>query len=327
MHVAQTFDSISFAAAAQRLRGVVKRTPLVPFDVGDERIELRLKLECLQETGAFKARGAWNQISQLSAAERAAGVVTTSSGNHGKALAWAAQRAGVRCTVVMPADAYRNKIDACREFGAEVVLGETRALCEKLCAERVAAGATLVHPFDAARTIEGAGTVGVEIAEDWPEVDVVVVPVGGGGLLAGTSLALRERLGARLLILGAEPEGAPSMKLSLERGQAVALERITTKVQGLCPPYSGKLNTQICGRTVDSVVLLSDPQIFAAQAELVLRGGWVVEPAGACSVAAVLTGKLPQLALLGRSIASPVRVVAVVSGGNPDPDQLARLRA
>lgn len=320
-------DSISFAAAAERLRGVVRRTPLVPFDVGDERIELRLKLECLQETGAFKARGAWNQISQLSAAERAAGVVTVSSGNHGKALSWAAQRAGVRCTVVMPADAYRNKIEACREFGAEVVLGETRAQCEILCAERVAAGATLVHPYDAARTIEGAGTVGLEIAEEWPEVDVVVVPVGGGGLLAGSSLALRQTLGSRLLIVGCEPEGAPSMKLSLERGHAVALERITTKVQGLCPPHSGKLNTEICGRTVDSVVLMSDPQIYAAQAELVLRGGWTVEPAGACSVAVVLQGKLPQLALRGRSISNPVRVVAVVSGGNPDPDQLARLRA
>lgn len=320
-------DSISFAAAAERLRGVVRRTPLVPFDVGDERIELRLKLECLQETGAFKARGAWNQISQLSAAERAAGVVTVSSGNHGKALSWAAQRAGVRCTVVMPADAYRNKIEACREFGAEVVLGETRAQCEVLCAERVAAGATLVHPYDAARTIEGAGTVGLEIAEEWPEVDVVVVPVGGGGLLAGSSLALRQTLGSRLLIVGCEPEGAPSMKLSLERGHAVALERITTKVQGLCPPHSGKLNTEICGRTVDSVVLMSDPQIYAAQAELVLRGGWTVEPAGACSVAVVLQGKLPQLALRGRSISNPVRVVAVVSGGNPDPDQLARLRA
>ncbi len=325
--VSSPIDSLSFRAAAERLRGVVKRTPLIPFDVGDERIELRLKLECLQETGAFKARGAWNQISQLTAAERAAGVVTTSSGNHGKALAWAAQRAAVRCTVVMPADAYPNKIQACRDFGAEVVLGETRGLCEELCAQRVAAGATLVHPYDALRTIEGAGTVGVEIAEDWPEVDVVIAPVGGGGLLAGTSLALRQMLGPKLLILGAEPEGAPSMKLSLERGEAVTLESITTRVQGLCPPYSGRLNTEICGRTVDSVVLLTDDEVYAAQAELVLRGGWVVEPAGAASVAAVLSGKLPQLALMGRSISSPARVVAVVSGGNPDPAQLERLRA
>jgi len=325
--VSDSFDSISFPGAVERLRGVVKRTPLTPFDVGDERIELRLKLECLQETGAFKARGAWNQIAQLSEAERAAGVVTTSSGNHGKALSWAAKRAGVRCTVVMPKDAYANKIQACRDFGAEVVLGETREMCEALCAERVAKGATLVHPYDSARTIEGAGTVGVEIAEEWPEVEVVIAPVGGGGLLAGVSLALRRALGPQLLVIGAEPEGAPSMKLSLECGRAAKLERITTKVQGLCPPYSGKLNTEICGRTVDSVTLLSDDEIFAAQAELVLRGGWVIEPAGACSVAAVLTGKLPPLALKGRSIADPLRVVAVVSGGNPDPDQLARLRA
>jgi threonine dehydratase len=316
---------IRIADARERLTGVVRRTPLAPFECGDERIELRVKLECLQETGAFKARGAWNQVAQLSAAERAAGVVTTSSGNHGKALAWAARRAGVRATVVMPADAYANKVRACRELGAEVVLAPTRADAERICRERVEAGATLVHPYDAERTIQGAGTVALEIAEDWPEVEIVVVQVGGGGLLAGCALALRQTLGRGVLVVGAEPEGAPSMKLSLEQGRPVTLERITTRVQGLCPPYCGALNAEICGLFVDHVVTLGDDEIFAAQRELVRRGGWVVEPAGAAATALVLSGKLPRPALQDRSRERRVRVAAVVSGGNADPEQLAQL--
>jgi threonine dehydratase len=317
---------IRVADARTRLAGVVRRTPLEPFECLDERIELRLKLECLQVTGAFKARGAWNQIAQLTAAERAAGVVTTSSGNHGKALAWAAQRAGVRATIVMPADAYKNKIEACREHGAEVLLAPTRADAERLCAERVAAGATLVHPYDSERTVQGAGTVGLEIAEQWPEVEVVVVQVGGGGLLAGIALAIRQTLGREVLVVGAEPEGAPSMKLSLEQGRPVTLDAITTKVQGLCPPYCGKLNAEICGLYVDHVITLPDEDVFAAQRELVLRGGWPVEPAGAAAAALVLAGKLPSLTLHGRSRDQRLRVAAVVSGGNPDPEQIAAIR-
>lgn len=317
---------IRIADALARLDGVVQRTPLEPFECLDERIELRLKLECLQVTGAFKARGAWNQISQLSERERAGGVVTTSSGNHGKALAWAARRAGVRATIVMPADVYPNKIAACRELGAEVVLAPSRADAERICAERAAAGATLVHPYDAERTIQGAGTVGLEIAEQWPEVEVVVVQVGGGGLLAGIALAIRQTLGRRVLIVGVEPEGAPSMKLSLEQGRPVTLESITTKVQGLCPPYCGKLNAEICGLYVDHVFTLPDEDVFGAQRELVLRGGWDVEPAGAAATALVLAGRLPSLALHGRSRERRLRVAAVVSGGNPDPEQIAGIR-
>jgi threonine dehydratase len=318
---------IRIADARARLEGVVRTTPLAPFECSDERVELRLKLECLQETGAFKARGAWNQIAQLSERERAAGVVTTSSGNHGKALAWAASRAGVRATIVMPADAYANKVAACREFGAEVVLAPTRADAERICNERAAAGATLIHPYDAERTIQGAGTVGLEIAEQWPEVEVVVVQVGGGGLLAGIALAIRQTLGRRVLVVGSEPEGAPSMKLSLEQGKAVTLERITSRVQGLCAPYCGTLNAEICGLHVDHVCTLSDEDVFAAQRDLVLRGGWTVEPAGAAAAALVLSGRLPSLALHGRTRERRLRVAAVVSGGNPDPEQIAAIRS
>ncbi|HUR29766.1 MAG TPA: pyridoxal-phosphate dependent enzyme [Planctomycetota bacterium] len=314
------------AEAAARIAGVVEKTPLVKFDSGDERVELRLKLECQQVTGSFKARGAWNQISQLSPAERAAGVVTVSSGNHGKAVAWAAQRAGVKACVVMPANAYANKIEACREFGAEVVLGKDRDDCEVLLAQRVQAGATLVHPYDAHRTLQGAGTVGWEIAEEWPGVEVVCVCVGGGGLVAGSVLGLRQRLGDSVQVLGVEPEGAPTLTCAMAEGRPVVLRDMPTKVQGLCPPYAGAVNTEICLAFLDGTVLLSDEEIFAAQRELVQRAGLVVEPAGAAAFAAVRSRRLPAALYARRSPANPLRVAVTVSGGNPEPAQLALMR-
>jgi threonine dehydratase len=320
------YDHIDVAAAAERIRGVLKRTPLAPFPSGDASIELRLKLECLQETGSFKPRGAWNQVSQLTADERALGVVATSSGNHGKALAWAARRAGVPATIFMPRDAYANKIEACRDYGADVVLCDGRAAAEAACGERVAAGAVLIHPYDAERTAEGAGTVGLEIAEDWPEVDVVVFPVGGGGLLAGSALALRRALADRVRILGVEPEGAPSMSRGIAAGHPVELTEITTAVQGLCPLQSGHLNVALAAVLVDRVSTLADERIFEAQARLVNEGGWDVEPAGAAATALVLSGGLAAEAQRARWT-RPLRVVAVVSGGNPAPEQLAEIRA
>jgi threonine dehydratase len=318
---------IDVAAAARRLAGVVRRTPLEPFDGGvDARIELRLKLECQQETSSFKARGAWNQLVQLTAPQRAAGVVTTSSGNHGRAVAWAARRAGVRATIVMPANTYPNKIEACRAEGAEVVLLPTREEAERECERRVAAGAVLVHPYKAARTIEGAGTVGLEIAEDWPEVEVVLFPVGGGGLVAGSSLALGQRLGERVQVIGVEPEGAPNLTSALEAGEVVPLARITTSVQGLCPLDTGELNLALAERYLRGTILLSDEEIYAGQRVLV-RAGLTVEPAGAAAFAAVLHGALPPELLEGRSAERRLRVACVVSGGNPDPRQVAQLLA
>ncbi len=323
------FAHIRIAEAAARLAGVVRRTPIVAIErrtSDDPRIELRAKLECRQETGSFKARGAWNQISQLSPAERRAGVVCASSGNHGKALAWAAQRAGVPATIVMPANAYPNKIQACRDHGAEVVLAPTREQADVECATRVKAGWTLVHPYDSERTIQGAGTVGLEIAEQWPEVDVVVVPVGGGGLVSGTSLALRQTLGDRVFIVGAEPKGAPSLTRGLAAGKPELLEKIESKVQGLTPLYSGQINIDIARAAVDAVVLFDDEAAFAGQKRLVAQGE-VAEPAGAAAVGLVLAGLLPARILEGRSASRPLRVVAVVSGGNPDPTQLESVRA
>lgn len=322
----RSFERIRVADAAARIAGRVRRTPLVPFACGDPRVELRLKLENRQETGSFKARGATNQIERLTAEERVRGVTACSSGNHAGALAWAAARAGVPATVVMPQSAYPNKIAACRAQGAEVVLAPTREEAEERCRELVRAGLVLVHPYDAERTIEGAGTVGLEIAEDWPEVELVIAPVGGGGLISGTALGLRQRLGERVRIVGAEPAGAPSLHLGIERGAPVKLERISTKVQGLCPLDSGELNIRVARAAVDELVLLEDEDVFAAQAQLVAAGE-VVEPAGAAAPALALRGLLPERWLEGRSRARPLRVVAIVSGGNPDPAQLESLRA
>jgi threonine dehydratase len=315
---------IDVRAAARRLAGVVRRTALEPFPLADERIELCLKLECRQETNAFKARGAWNQIVQLTAPERAAGVVTTSSGNHGRALAWAARRAGVKATIVMPASTYPNKIAACRAEEAEVVLCPTRQEADAECARRVAAGAVLVHPYKAARTIEGAGTVGLEIAEQWPEVEVVLIPVGGGGLVAGSSLALVQELGERVQVIGVEPEGAPNLTRSLDAGEVVPLERIDTAVQGLCPLDTGELNVALAERYLAGTILLADAEIYAGQ-KVLLEAGITVEPAGAAAFAAVLARALPEELLAGRDAARPLRVACVLSGGNPDPEQVKKL--
>jgi threonine dehydratase len=339
----QKFDDLDIAAAAARIRGQVLHTPLVGLPCDDLRLDVRGKLENRQETGSFKARGALNNILALSPEERARGVVASSSGNHGKALAWAARKAGVRATIVMPKDAYPNKIEACRNDGAEVVLAETRGGADDITARFVAEGRVLVHPYDRRGTIEGAGTIGLELAADWPEVEVVIVCVGGGGLAAGTSLALRRALGRRVRIFGAEPLGAPSMTLGLARGAPVTLERISTSVQGLCPPYSGALNIAVCRTTLDGMLLPDDDEIHAAQRRLVRPSqrpapspasadrarrweGEVVEPAGAAAYAAALTAPAILDLLAGRDARDPLRVAVTVSGGNPDPAQLARAR-
>ena len=318
------FSSLDFDQSAKRIQGVVKRTPLLDLPHPDARIRLRAKLENRQVTGAFKVRGAWNNIQGLTAVERAAGVVCASSGNHGRALAWAARKAGVRATIVMPKDAYANKIEACRAEDAEVLLADSRPEADELCEQRVAAGQVLVHPFDLDGTIEGTGTVGMEILEQAPDVDAVLVPVGGGGLAAGLSLAMRRARGAGIKIAAVEPEGAANLQLGLAAGKPVRLDAITTEVQGLCPPAAGHRNVAICMTTIDQVWTVSDAQVFAAQAALVELGE-VVEPAGAASYAAALAG-LPEDWVGSYRPDKPLQVVLVVSGGNADASQLRELQ-
>lgn len=310
-------------AAAAALAGHVRRTPLVPVPSGNPRIELRLKLENLQWVGAFKARGAWNHVRQLTAEQRARGVVAASSGNHAKALAWAAARAGVPATVCMPANAYRSKIAAARAYGATVVLTEDRRGSDEHAAALAADGAVLVPPYDHRNTLEGQGTAALEILEQWPAVDALVVPVGGGGLFAGSCLVWRDA-GRELPVLGVEPEGAAAMTASLAAGSAVQLERVDSAIQGLTPPGAGRATHAVVQAADARTVTLSDSEILDGQRRLVERG-WTVEPAGAAGLAAVVLDRLPADWRV-RAAQRPLRVAALVSGGNPDPDQLAGLR-
>ncbi|MCH2101985.1 MAG: pyridoxal-phosphate dependent enzyme [Planctomycetes bacterium] len=327
----QDFESIDFESAAARIAPHLVRTPLLSLPCDDRRIDLRGKMENRQVTGSFKARGACNNIACLSDEERVLGVVASSSGNHGRALAWAARVAGVPATIVMPKNAYPNKIEACRAEGAEVVLAKDRIDADVVTVRCAEEGRALIHPYDRLGTIEGAGTVGLELAQDWPEVEVVLICVGGGGLSSGSSLALRRALGDVIHIYGVEPIGSPSMRDGLAAQEPVVIEEISTEVQGLCPPASGALNIAICSRTLNGVLTPDDATIFAAQRRLVnSEEGWfaeVVEPAGACAYSAVTAGLLPDHLLAGRSAENPLRVAVTISGGNPDPVQLAAMRS
>jgi len=336
-----TFPEIDVTAAAERIREVLTPTPLVrlPGSIPGA-LDLRGKLENRQETGSFKARGALNNMLRLTDEERARGVVASSSGNHGRALAWAARRVGVPATVVMPEDAYPNKIEACREEEAEVVLASDRWQADVVAEQLAGEGRLWVHPYDRAGTVEGAGTVGLELARDWPDVEVVIMCIGGGGLSAGSALALRRVLGEGVVLLGAEPTGAAAMVAAQREGKSVHLDTITSQVQGLTTTYAGHLNVDLCRATLDGILTVDDDAIYAAQRRLVNDDagcGWraeVVEPAGAAAYAAALSTDFCDLVSAARTRRGlsteprgAMRVAVTISGGNPAPAQLAEQRA
>ncbi|GAB2651540.1 threonine/serine dehydratase [Saccharopolyspora gloriosae] len=291
----------------------VVRTPLLPL-IGIEDREIWVKPENLQPTGAFKIRGALNAIAALPEPVRARGVVAYSSGNHARAVAHAAHAFGVPATVVVPHTAPAAKIAAARELGAEVVavdVADRESTAQRITAER---GATLVPPFDDLAVIAGQGTVGLEIAADL-EVDVVVVPVSGGGLLSGVATAIRARRPAAKII-GVEPELAADARESLHAGRRVSWPielRTRTGADGLTAQPSELTFRHLLDR-VDDIVTVSEAEIDAAVAHLARRARIVAERSGAVSVAACLHRRLP-----------PGRTVAVVSGGNIDAGELANL--
>ena len=286
---------------------------------GEARLgSLFLKCEALQRTGSFKVRGALNRISQLDAASKARGVVTVSAGNHAQAVAWASASAGVRSTVVMPAAASKTKIAASRSYGANVILhgtgAEAFAKARELAVEN---NSVFIHPFDDLEIIAGAASCGVEIIEQVPDVEVLVVPIGGGGLISGVASAVKQmRPGVR--VFGVEPTGADSMFQSLRLGRPVVLDGgPTTIADGLASPYAGEVCFDIVRQLVDEVVLVTDEEIAAAMPLLLTRTKILAEPAGAASIAALLNGRIPGA--LGK------RVVAIVSGGNVDLERLKSL--
>jgi len=306
-------------AAASRIAGRVHRTPLLRSERIGERIgaSLHLKCESFQKTGSFKPRGALNKVLSLSEAERARGLVTVSAGNHAQAVAWAARQAGVSAVVVMPTDAPRTKIEAVRGYGAEIVLHDDRpTLFDRLNAVREERGLTFIHPFDDAAIIAGAGTTGLEILEDLPDADVVVVPVGGGGLLAGIASAVKA-VRPRTRVVAVELEAGPGLTPALAAGRPVPVARPKTLADGMTPPFVGALNLEIAREAVDEIVFVSEAAIREAMALLMTRAKLWVEGSGAAATAALLEGRVPDVA--GR------RVVALVSGGNADLSAIAEI--
>ncbi|HVE64997.1 MAG TPA: threonine/serine dehydratase, partial [Thermoanaerobaculia bacterium] len=295
------------------IAGKVHRTPLLSAAGLGSRMgaSLHLKCENLQKTGSFKPRGALNKVLSLSAEERARGLVTVSAGNHAQALAWAARIAGAACTVVMPSGAPASKIEATRGYGAEIVLHDDRAtLFDRLAEVRESRGLSFVHPFDDADVIAGAGTTGLEILEDLPDADVIVVPIGGGGILSGIASAVRQvRPGARLV--GVELEAGPGMAPALAAGKPVTVTRPwNTIADGMTPPFVGALTLEIVRETVDDVVGISEAAILEAMKLLMTRAKLYVEGAGAAATAALLDARV--------RVPPGAKVVALVSGGNVD---------
>ena len=273
-------------------------------------------MESLQKTGSFKVRGALNKL--LLAGESARrGVTTVSAGNHAQALAWAAGCVDVPCTVVMPAGASETKARASAGYGAEVVIADdvhhAFALARSLAADR---GMLFTHPFDDPDIVAGHGTAGLELAEQAEDLHVVVVPVGGGGLIAGVAAAVK-RLRPRVRIFGVEPYGAAAMSESLRLGRPARLERVGSIADGLAPPMAGEITYYHVRALVEDVVRVSDDEITAAVRALAETAKMVVEPAGAAGVAALLCGRIPGV---GRGPAG-----VIVSGGNVDLSLLAEI--
>jgi threonine dehydratase len=313
-------DLANIRAARERIAGRIHTTPTVSATRLGERVGVHLVLKCenLQKTGSFKVRGALNKLSQLDDAGRTRGVVTVSAGNHAAALAWAAHAAGVHAVVVMPETASPMKVAASRGYGAEVVLFGTSgtqafAHARELSKER---GLTFIHPFDDEQICAGAGTAGLELVEQAKDLECVVIPIGGGGLITGMAVAIKE-LNPRVRVIGVEPTGAPSMRRSLDEGRAVHLDSMKTIADGLAAPMAGELNYEIVRKYVDDVVLIDDDAIVDAVRELLFSTKLLAEPAGAAGVAAVLTRAI--------SFRDGERVAAVVSGGNVDQVKLAAM--
>ena len=302
--------------AREAIAGSIYRTPLVSSRSLGLRIggEAFLKLENLQRTGSFKVRGAVNAMARLSADQRAGGVVTFSAGNAAQAIAYAGSRWGVGVTVVMPEGAPKTKVAATIGYGGDVRFGADATKLTAIAKTLEAEGRYLLHPFDDADVIAGHATLGLELLEDLPDADVVVVPVGGGGLISGVALAIKA-LRPATRVIGVQPEGAQAVRRALDAGHVVRLDSTKTVADGLTAPYCGDRNFEIIKRDVDEIVVIPDDAIIDGLRFLVARARIVPEPAGAAAVAALLSGAVR---------ARPgERVIAIVSGGNVDPDRLA----
>ena len=297
-------------SAAHRLAGVIVPTPLIPADTVSEMVgaQVRMKCENLQRAGSFKIRGAYNFVSQLSDEKVSEGIITYSSGNHAQAVALAGKLRGVRVVVVMPTDAPKVKRDGAERLGAEVVFEGTTSIERKGRAEEIAErdGLVIVPPFDHRHIIAGQGTVGLEIARDWSDVDVVLAPIGGGGLASGVAASVK-RLVPSARVIGVEPEGAASMRLALDNGSPALLDEIDTIADGLKPVIAGELTFEHARDLMDDVVTVDDESIRRAAGILVHSQKLVVEYSGAATTAALISGRVKT---------EGGRIAVVLSGGN-----------
>jgi threonine dehydratase len=310
-----------FEAAYERVAPHIHRTPLLSSRMLGERtgFDVRLKAEMFQRTGSYKIRGPLNKIPQLTPEERRRGVVCSSAGNHAQGVALAAKIHGIKAVVVMAENATPSKVAATRGYGAEVVLhgtiwDEANEKAKQLVHDR---GLTYIHPFDDLQLIAGQGTLGLEIVRDWPEVEVVVVPIGGGGLISGISMAVKA-LKPGVTIIGVESSGAPGMRDSVSAGAVVTLDRVDCIIDGLRVKRVGETTFEVVRRFVDEIVTLPDEQIFEGMLWVMSHAKLVVEGAAAAPVASLLSGLVKAPA--------GARVACVLSGGNVNLDQIRGLR-
>jgi len=311
----------SVRAAAERLRGIAHRTPVLTSRTldGVAGAEVSLKCENFQRMGAFKFRGAYNRIVQLEGDARARGVVAFSSGNHAQGVALASKLLGVPAVIVMPSDAPASKIAATREYGAEVIFYDRHKshraeIAQELCEER---NATLIPPFDDPEIISGAGTAALELLEEVPDLEIIATPVGGGGLLSGTALAAHG-LNREIDLYGVEPAAGNDFQQSLERGEIVQTPVPVTIADGLQTQAPGELTFAIVREHVRAIVTVTDDELRDAMRFAFERMKIVIEPSGAAALAAVMTGRIP---VRGK------RTGVVISGGNVDAARFRDLTA
>lgn len=303
--------------ASRVLKDVARHTSLIPSSKINPDVDVWLKAENLQLTGSFKLRGAYYKISQLTDEEKKRGVIACSAGNHAQGVALGATRNGIKSLICLPAGAPISKVEATKNYGAEVCLvpGVYDDAYAKALELRDKHGYTFVHPFDDPKVIAGQGTIGLEILEDMPDVEAVVVPIGGGGLIAGIAFTLKT-LRPHIKIYGVQSAGAPSMAQSLIEHKRQHLNQVGTIADGICVKEPGETTFDICSKYVDEVVTVTDDEIAAAILALIENHKLVAEGAGAVAVAAVMFNKIP---VKGK------KTVCVVSGGNIDVSTLNRV--
>ena len=310
-----TLDKIYHAAYV--LKDVARKTDLIYAPELSHDSQIYLKTENLQVTGSFKVRGAYYKISQLTDAEKQAGIIACSAGNHAQGVALAATRMGIRSTVCMPDGAPLSKVEATRRFGAEICLvkGAYDDAYARALQLREETGATLIHPFDDEQVIAGQGTIGLEILDQLSDAEAIIVPVGGGGLISGVAFAVKS-LNPNIKVYGVQAANVPSMAESRRRGELITLDSASTFADGIAVKHPGDLTFELTQKYVDDIVTVTEDEIAVAILTLMEKQKLVTEGAGAVSVAAAMFGKLP---IQGK------KTVCLLSGGNIDVNILSRV--